>query len=237
MRRYSTTLSLLLLLWVAQPAYAGETLRPFSADYKLFEGGLHIANTNISLQRDGELWLWRMAVKARGVYSLFTSKEPLAETTFSNGADGYRIHDILVSDGSDRGKDETAHFDWDNGKIDVRRKGKEKQLPLSEEIYDYQSIHVLAAALRRQGIDKKVIEFYRKGRLRKSVLIDSGDGAVNLDGTKVPAYIFRQEITKSSSTTYYFYDMENPILPLRIEKHKSGESPSILLLQQVDWKQ
>ena len=33
----------------------------------------------------------------------------------------------------------------------------------------------------------------------------------------------------------YYYDAENPLLPLRIEKLESGESPSVLSLQKVDW--
>ena len=42
-------------------------------------------------------------------------------------------------------------------------------------------------------------------------------------------------MVRSDSRIKYYYDVENPLLPLRIEKLESGDSPTVLSLQQVDW--
>ena len=42
-------------------------------------------------------------------------------------------------------------------------------------------------------------------------------------------------IVRSNSKIKYFYDAENPLLPLRIEKLESGESPTVLTLREVEW--
>jgi hypothetical protein len=237
MRRCGSTLSLglLLLLWAAPGLGADVSLRPFDANYKLYESGMHVADTRISLQREGDLWYWRMAVEARGIFALFTKKKPYAETVFSNDGARFRIHHILVSDGVSERKKETARFDWENGKIDVLRKGKSKQLELPAEIYDYQSVHLLAAAMNRQKIEKRTVDFYRKGRLLKSQIVAEGNATVDIDGSSVAAVVFEQSLSKSDSTTRYYYDAENPILPLRVEKREAGERSTVLTLQHVKW--
>ena len=117
-----------------------------------------------------------------------------------NGPGGFRIQHILVTNGQNNGKDESAQFDWESGKIDVVRKGKSKQLELPMEIYDYQSIHMLAASMVRQNLASKTVSFYRKGRLRESQMAAGGDASVDVNGTSMPALIFEQSITDSSST-------------------------------------
>lgn len=234
--RWTIALSLLIVALAPAPAVTSElSLRAFTASYSLYEGGMHIANAELSLRRQGEFWHWRMLTTARGVYSWFTDKRPYSETIFSNNDDEIRLQQIVITDGSNKKRDESARFDWENGKIDVMRKGKQKQLNLSAEVYDYQSIHLLAAAMSRQQIKKKTIDFYRNGKLVKSRFLYGGKGKVAINGKGIGANIYEQIMTRSDSKMKYYYDAENPMLPLRIEKLKAGESPTILTLQQVDW--
>ena len=236
--RSNSLLSLLLLLCLTliSPGSSAEiSLRPFSARYDLYHGGMYIAVTELSLQRSGEHWRWSTLTTARGIYSWFTGKRPYTETTFSQVECEILLREILIADaGSDR-KTESARFNWGNSKLDVKRKGKQKQLHLSDPVYDYQSIHLLAAAMHQQHLNQQTTDFYRKGKLVKSSLSYSGSDKIDVNGKSVNAIVYEQVIVKSDSTIKYYYDAENPLLPLRIVKLKPGKKPSILKLRKVDW--
>ena len=224
------------LLLLVLPATAGaDSLRTFSASYSLFSGGMHIANSKLSLEQTGDGWRWRLSTKARGFYAMFTDKQPVSETTFNLHENGVRLQQIKISDSGDEKKNEIARFDWENGQLQIERKGKQKQLPISEDVYDFQSIHLLAAAMRQQQLKSMTVDFYKRGKLVKSRFVYGGKGMVNVDGKKMESNIYEQVITRSNSKLKYYYDAENPILPLRIETLKSGDSPTVMMIQSVDW--
>lgn len=235
--RFNLTLSLLLVIAFGQPCAAAEVpLRPYTASYSLYKGGMHIAITELKLERAGEHWRWSSLTSARGVYAWFTRKQPYTETSFSQVDDKTRLREILNSDSGKKKAYESARFDWDLGKIDVLRKGKRWQVQLVEPVYDYQSIHLLAAVMGRQQLTKATVDFYRKGKLVKSRFVYSGKDRVDVNGSSIDANVYEQMIVRSNSKIKYYYDADNPLLPLRIEKLESGESPSILTLRQVDWE-
>lgn len=234
---FAFSLKLALLLLVALPAQADELrLRPFHASYDLYEGGMHIAVSELKLERNGDHWRFRSVTRARGIFSLFTSKQPFAETTFTIDGNQVRLQEIVIGDASKSKNREAARFDWESRTAEVMRKGKRRQLKLGEDVYDYQSIHLLAASMGQQQLEHSTVDFYRKGKLRKARFVYSGEQSVNFDGEGIGALVYEQVISKSKSKMKYYYDAENPLLPLRIEKLESGESPAILALRKVDWK-
>jgi len=234
--RFSLALSLLLVMAFGQPAAAAELpIRPFTASYNLYKGGMHIAITELKLERDGEHWRWSSLTKARGVYAWFTRKQPYTETSFSQVDDKIRLREILIADGGKKKELEAARFDWTKGEINVLRKGKRWQVQLLDSVYDYQSIHLLAAGMGQQQLTSATLDFYRKGKLVKSRFVFSGQGRVNVNGSSIDANIYEQMIVKSNAKIKYYYDADNPLLPLRIEKLESGGSASVLTLRQVDW--
>ena len=227
---------LLLTLSLVSPVSNAEVpLRSFSASYDLYQAGMHIANAELSLQNSGGLWRWRMSTRSRGIYSLFIKKNPYSETTFTQADNDIQLQRILVTDAADEKKNESANFDWNRGTIVVLRRGKQKQLPLDANVYDYHSIHLLTAAMQLQQQTSASVDFYVKGKLVKSIISYSGTGKVNINGESIDAHIYDQMMDQSNSKIRYYYDAGNPLLPLRIEKLESGESPSILSLQKVDW--
>jgi hypothetical protein len=214
--RFSTTLSLLLLLAFSPPGLALEIpLQPFNASYNLYKGGMNIAIAELRLERSGEQWRWSSLTKARGIYKWFTSKQPYTETSFSRIENGFRLSEILIADRSKKKSLESARFDWVKGELEVMRKGKRRQLQLAEGVYDYQSIHLLAAAMGQQQLKATTIDFYRN--------------------KSVQANVYEQVVARSNSKIKYYYDVDNPLLPLRIERLESGESPAVLTLRQVEW--
>jgi hypothetical protein len=196
---------------------------------------MHIAVAQLSLQGSDELWRWRMTTRARGIYAIFSKKSPYSETSFKQNNNDIQLHQIVVTDTKNKKKYESANFDWNKGSIAVLRRGKQNQLPLNAEVYDYNSIHLLTAAMYLQQLKNKTIDFYRKGKLVKSRVVYSGEGSVDIDGNAIEALVFEQVIVGSNSKIKYYYDSNNPLLPLRIEKLESGESPTILSLREVNW--
>lgn len=235
--RSRSSLSLLLLVLSLFPAaYAVDfPLRSFSASYTLHKGTRHIANTKLELKRSGELWRWSSHTTARGIYAWFARKQPFTETSFSQTDSEFRLSEILIADARNKKNAESARFDWVKRELEVSRKGKRRQLPLQAGVYDYQSIHLLAATMGLQQLEKMTVDFYRKGKLVKSSLVYLGQQNVDINGQILSANVYQQKLVKSSSRIKYYYDAENPLLPLRIEKLLSGEKPTVLTLRQVDW--
>lgn len=234
----SNSIASLLLLTVSllSPRLAAEVpLRSFNASYDLYHSGMHIAVAQLSLQGSDGLWRWRMTTEARGIYALFIDKSPYSETSFTQNNNDIQLQQIVVTDSADKKKHESAIFDWNKGNIAVLRRGKQNQLPLNAEVYDYQSIHLLTAEMYLQQLNNKTIDFYLKGRLVKSRVVYSGEGSVDINGKSIEALVFEQVIVRSNSKIKYYYDENNPLLPLRIEKLESGESPTILSLREVTW--
>jgi hypothetical protein len=173
--------------------------------------------------------------KARGIYKWFTSKQPYVETSFSRLENEFRLHEILIADRGSKKNLESARFDWIKGELEVMRKGKQRQLQLGDGVYDYQSIHLLAAAMNQQQLKTATVDFYRKGKLVKSRFVYSGQQPVEVNGKSVQANVYEQVVVRSKSKIKYYYDVDNPLLPLRIERLESGESPAVLTLRQVTW--
>ncbi len=230
---FAVTLTLLLLA-LAAPAQAVD-LRAYKAKYRFYQGGMYLANSSLELARNGEHWHWRMAVKARGIYALFTDKEPLTETLFMTDTNDLRLHRITVSDADSGKSSESASFNWSAGELEVHRKGKRRTMPLADGVYDQQTIHWLAASMLANKQENRTVNFYRKGKLVDAILSYERPGNVDIEGKKYAAHVFSQRTRRGKSRLYIYYDAANPLLPLRIEKLESGETPAVLQLESVEW--
>ncbi len=234
--RFASTLSLLFALLGGNWALAADLpLRAFSATYKLYHGSRHVANTELRLEPAGDEWRWRMTTQARGIYALFVDRQPRAETRFALGAGGFRLQEILITDENRPNRQESARFDWQLGRVSVLRRGKQRELTLELDVYDYQSIHLLAASMPGRRQTEATIDFYHKGKLRRSSLVYDGEDTVEVSGEARAARVFEQTSPRSNSRIRYYYDAERPLLPLRIERLEDGERPSIMTLRRVDW--
>jgi hypothetical protein len=231
----SLVLSLMLSLGVTARA-AEVPLRAFTASYDLTKSGMNLGTTNLSLEPLKGLWRWRLTTRARGIYSMLIRKKPYSETTFSHNQDKVRLQQIIIADENNKDKYESASFDWKSGQMQVIRKGKHTSVALTTGVYDYQSIHLLAAAMQLQELENATVNFYRKGKLVDSSLIYLGEGSVKIGGKNIDARIFEHTVTGSRVHIKYFYDQQNPLLPLLIERRESDDSPIILKLREVEWR-
>lgn len=231
----SLTLGLILSLSLNVKA-AEVPLRAFTASYDLTTKGMNLGIAKLSLEPVKDLWRWRLTTRARGIYSMFISKKPYSETTFSHNPEQVRLQQIFISDENNQDKYESASFDWNSGYMQVMRKGKRSSVPLTVGVYDYQSIHLLAAAMQLQQLEKATLSLYRKGKLVESRLIYRGEGSVKIGGKDTDARIFEQITSGSKTRIKYFYDVQNPLLPLLIETRDADDSPSRLKLREVEWR-
>jgi hypothetical protein len=231
----SLVLSLMLSLGVSARA-AEVPLRAFTASYDLTAKGMNLGTTKLSLEPVKELWRWRLTTKARGIYSMFIHKKPYSETTFSHNRDEVRLQQIIIADENDKDKYESVSFDWNSSQMQVTRKGKHSSVALTTGVYDYQSIHLLAAAMQLQDLENATVSFYRKGKLVESSLTFRGEGSVKIDGKDIDARIYEHTIVGSKTRLKYYYDPRNPLLPLLIERRRKDDPPSSLKLREVEWR-
>ncbi len=236
-RFFSIASSLLLAYCLSLPAFAGEVpLRAFTASYSLHKGSLHIGAVELSLKPFEELWRWRLSTRARGIYAMLIHKKPYSETTFTRDQGYIRLQQIVISDEKDDEEYESASFDWEARRMKVLRKGKRNKIALTAGVYDYLSIHLLAAAMQRHQRDEETVDFYRKGKLAKSTLVYLGDEMVNIWGKQIEARVFKHTIEGSRTVSRYFYEANQPLLPVLIENRKDDASPGILRLREVNWQ-
>ena len=233
--RLNLSISFALLVLVFPATANADSLRAFNAVYNIYKGSMHVANSKFSLEQIGDSWRLRTSVEPRGFFKLFTRKKPVSETIFNLHEKGIHLQQIKITDSRDKKKSETARFDWENGQLEVKRKSKHRQYPIGEDVHDFQSIHLLAAAMQQQQLGSITVDFYNRGKLSKSSFVYSGKGTVKVDGKKIECNIFEQVTTRSKAKLKYYYDPEHPMLPLRIETTEAGESSTVIAMTSVDW--
>lgn len=232
-----TTVLLSFALAVSTGVMAAEApLRAFTASYDVTKGGMKLGTAELSLEPLEQIWRWRLTTRPSGLLAMVTRKKPYSETTFIREYDQIRLQQIVIADENDSKNLESASFDWKNRQMKALRKGKRSSVNLTTEVYDYQSIHLLARAMQLQQLNEVTFTFYRKAKLVKSRLVYRGRGLVKVGDRDTNANIFEQTISGSKTTVKYSYDQQNPLLPLLIETRKGDDSPSIMTLNKVDWR-
>jgi len=237
-RRFSLPASLCLALCLyAAGATAEVPLRAFSASYEVYKGGFNFATAELSLAPLDDGWRWRLVTRARGIFTMLYDKEAYSETKFDFDGQELRLREIVLADedGAAAEDYEFASFDWNERLLKVLRKGERRELALSGDVYDYQSIHLLAASMQQLKLQRVAVSFYRKGKLIKSQLAYLGEETLDIDGKEVTARVYDQTIKGSSTISRYFYEARNPLLPIRIETRKGDDSPMIFRLGKVEW--
>jgi len=231
-----TTLLLSIALTISTGVMAAEVpLRAFTASYDLTRSGLKLGTVELSLEPLEQLWRWRLTTRPSALLAMATSKKPYSETTFIREHDQIRLQQIVIADENDSNNLESASFDWKNRQMKVLRKGKRSSVNLTTEVYDYQSIHLLATAMQLQQLNEVTFTFYRKGKLVESRLVYHGKGSVKIGDRNTNANIFEQTTASSKTTVRYSYDLQNPLLPLLVESRKGDDAPSTMTLRKVDW--
>ncbi len=101
----------------------------------------------------------------------------------------------------------------------VLRKGKTQQRKLTTDVYDYQSIHLLAAAMQLQQLNEATFTFIARAKLIESRLSILARSSCQGRQIRRDAHL-RADHHRLRETRKYYYDLQNPLLPLLIETAK-----------------
>ncbi len=232
----SISLSIASSLFASTPGLTNElSITAYQASYKLYKNGMQIAKSSLALEQSGRFWRWRLTSKPRGVYKFFSNRKPYSETTFSLLDNRYRIHNILLADEGNDKRYETARFNWNSRQVDIQRKGKRRVLSLPEQVYDFLTIHLLIAQMVEQGTRQIEFNYYLKGEVLESKLALGEKTMLDIDDKTIEASVYHQTIVGHKTSSKFFIDSSNRLLPLKIENINSKGKTSILILDRVVW--
>jgi hypothetical protein len=218
------------------PVVSAESqLAAFEANYKFYYGKSKVANAQIKLSQSGDTWHWRLTTDPTGLLSLITSKEPYSETVFSRVEGGHKIQNITIADKGEGDEElETANFDWSSNQVDMLRKGTQNIQPLTEDVYDYLTIHLLSAKMQEEGLKHSSVDFYYKGRLVKTELKQIENARLKINKEEIDVRVMEQTVEDSSTVSTYYYSPESPYFPMKIETKKPGKTGTSMLFQSVN---
>ena len=208
--------------------------KSFEASYTLYKGNSEVGKAVLSLKTNEDSISWQLETEPTGLYALLTSKKPYSESVMQANAAEYNLASIFISFSRSDEPQESAAFDWQAKKVNVERKGKQKSVSLGNAVYDYLSIHWLSAQMTLNAGTKTEFDFYRKGKLWRATLLLSGQTQLELneDNTKA-VHCYQLTFLKSSRQYEFCYGHDNPFMPLKITRIKSGKKPSVLLFKKL----
>jgi len=226
----------LLTLFLILPcgAFADSKPSPFTATYTLLKGDSEVGEAKFSLKNSEKSISWQLETEPKGLYSLLTSKKPYSESVMKTNSAEYSLASIFISFSRNDDPQETATFDWKTRQGKFERKGKKKSALLENAVYDYLSIHWLSAQMTINSGTKTEFDFYRKGKLLRSTLALTSQTKLELNEDTKPVLCYRLTFDKSSRQYEFCYSRENPFMPLKITKIKSGKKPSVLLFKKLN---
>ncbi|MCP4188153.1 MAG: DUF3108 domain-containing protein [Gammaproteobacteria bacterium] len=223
----------LLLLLLTCLSGGIQSAEPFQAEYTVYKGETKVGEAVLSLTLSENVLRWRLETEPSGIYALLTSKRPFSESVMHKYGNDFRPISILVSISREDEPQETAHFNWAQHQIEILAEGKRTQRFLQNAVYDYLSIHWLAAEMTRSTGSKLEFDFYRRGELIRSTLRLAGQSELTIDKKKIPVNCYDQTFQSSRRKYRYCYDLNNPLLPLKIKKTKSDKKPTIMLFKKL----
>lgn len=223
----------LLLISAASSAAAGDSIPAFSASYDLFRDDTHVGESLLKTEKTNGRIEMQMITKPGGLLALFTSQQPVAESTMIRRRGDFRLHRVQLSISPGAPAEEIAVFDWKQSLLKVNRKSSQAQMPISKAVYDYLSIHWLAAQMSLADADDYKLKFYRNGSLFDSTLTRTGTETLEINGNKINTIVYEQNFKDSSRQLKYHYDENNLWLPVRIERSREGKKTTVLLLKSV----
>ncbi|NNE62680.1 MAG: DUF3108 domain-containing protein [Gammaproteobacteria bacterium] len=222
-----------ILISATASVAADNSFSAFQATYDLFRDDKQVGESFFLTEKTDDRIDMQMITKPGGLYALITSQRPVTESTLIHTKGDFHLSEVRISVNRNLDPAEHAVFDWQKSLLTVNRNREQRQLPLSEEVYDYLSIHWLAAQMSLADADRYQLKFYRKGKLRDSTLTRTGTEILEIGGRKINTTTFEHTFKISSRQLKYHYDQKNPWLPVRIERTRKGKKKTVLLLKSV----
>lgn len=208
-------------------------IRPFSARYDVFRNHQHVGFAHFKLNKHNGMWTWNMKTRPKGFYKWLTRKKPFAETRMTESPDGLLLSQELKGDYKNKPAKEKTWFDQDKKIIYYTNGEKKRELDLPAPVYNFQSIHLLPATMKQDGLERIEINFYKRGKLFKSTLQLEADVKIQQDDSELRVDKVTQVLDGSDYKMIYYYQGDT-LAPLKIEQLKDDGNNIVMWRNKLD---
>ena len=141
---------------------------PFTADYRMLRGSMHIADARIELSRDAEDgWTLRSTTEPVAIFRLITDDIVVETSTFRFGETGpIPLHYHYEQRNSRKDRDERYAFDWAAGKATGTSRGQTLDLAVPRGTVDPLLMRIAVGDALARGVLAKDYSVLERGRLR-----------------------------------------------------------------------
>lgn len=227
-RTYALAITLLSALWTA-PASAA--LTPFTAEYEVNRGSLHIANTTFSLRAtDSGGYVYQSVTRPVGLIALFRDDVITESSSFIVQGDGLRpVRFAYRHDGSDKNRGQTLEFDWSSGIAHSDYRGDRSVIKLAPGMLD--RFLVQLALMRDLAVDELPAEYRAidRGLVKTYKLLQTGAASV-----KTPAGTFETVVVQredDGKALLFWCAPELGYLPVKMEQREPDKSTITMKLK------
>lgn len=224
---FNTRFFLLIFLLLTGFNARAITISPFDVRYHVYRGDIHVANTQFSLTKQQFEWVWFMRTSPRGMYSWLTRKKPFAETRMQETEQDIQL--LLEKTGNypEKQAKRNSWFDHVNKKVYSMNGRVIRKLDLTENVYNYHSVHLLYPQMLEKDSLQMTINFYKRGKLLESTLILQKHIELPAKSGKMIVDKVTQTFKDSNKKMVYYYQGKT-LAPLKIEQITPGKDKSVM---------
>lgn len=217
-----------------------EDIAPFEVVYDVGNNLITAGIANLSLQRNGDGWVYSLATKPTGVFKL-TGKGRIRETSVMDivptGDDTVELRPTSYSYRQD---DETrrsvdATFDWDARTLTWQRRGEEGTESFPEPVLDRLSVTLAVMNLLRGGFEEIELEVFDNGRMKTMRFVNQGREMLETEMGEIETIRVRGENAAGSSrSSLTWFAPSLDYVPVRIEQRKRDELVARMNLMKLE---
>ncbi len=218
---------LLAFALFASQGVQAQDIEAFDVRYHVYRGDMHVANSQFSLSRHNDSWIWSMKTAPRSIYRWLTHKKPYAETHTLSRRNDFQLLLEHTGDYPEQPPTQSSWFDHTNQTIYFMHGSDISQMALPENTYNYHSVHLLYPLMREQNRSQMTINFYREGKLNESTLILEKQQPLDPKSPQTMVDRVTQSFAGSAKKMIYSYQPGN-LAPLKIEQIKPGKDINVM---------
>ena len=205
-----------------------EDIAPFEVVYDVGNNLITAGIANLSLQRNGDRWVYSLATKPTGVFKL-TGKGRIRETSVIDMARSDDMVELRPQSYSYRQDDERrrsvdAAFDWGARELTWSRRGEEITEPFADPVLDRLSVTLAVMNALRYDFETLELEVFDNGRLKTMRFVNEGTETLETRMGEVETIRVRGENAAGSSrSSMTWFAPSLDYVPVRIEQRKRGK--------------
>jgi len=212
----------------SMPAIPAGAISPFEATFDVGNNVITAGSARLSLQRDGDEWVYSLSTKPKGVFKL-TGKGKIKEISIMDviaEGDTVRLQPKRYSYRQDKEKRRSvdAMFDWQAKQLTYQHRGKESTLTLDGPVLDRLSVTLQAMGSLQQGYKQADVSVFDKSKLKTMEFINEGTETLKTRmGTVETIRVRSRNKDSGRRQTLTWFAPSFDYVPVKIEQLKRGE--------------